>query len=94
MIILVFIGDVILSTVQIQYLKGFFIKRQTSGKSSDNEWQWVTANDNEWYNKRQRVTTNDNEWYDNEWQGVVQQVATSGTASDNEWQRVTTYDNE
>ena len=29
-----------------------FIKRQTSGTSSDNEWQRVV----------QRVTTNDNEW--------------------------------
>ena len=32
-----------------------FIKRQTSGISSNNEWQRVvqrvTANDNEWYNE-------------------------------------------
>ena len=49
-----------------------FIKRQTSGTSSDNEWQRVTTSgttsDNEW----QRVTTNDNEW-----QRVVQQVIKS-----------------
>ena len=60
-----------------------FIKRQTSDKSSDNEWQRVvdTTSDNEWYNERQRKTTNDNEW---------QRM----TTSDNEWQRVTTNDNE
>ena len=72
-----------------------FIKRQTSGTSSDNEWQRVV----------QRVTTNDNEWQrmttgsttsDNEWQRVVQRVTTSGTTSetsgttsDNKWQQVT-----
>ena len=28
-----------------------FIKRQTSGTSSDNEWQQVTMNDDEWYNE-------------------------------------------
>ena len=43
-----------------------FIKRQTSGTSSDSEWQRVTANDNEWYNEWQPVTTSgttsDNEW--------------------------------
>ena len=54
-----------------------FIKRQTSDTSTGNEWQWVTTNDNEWYNGNsdwykksqrmtsdsewQRVTTNDNE---------------------------------
>ena len=75
--------------------KTSFIKRQTSGISSDNEW----------YNKWQRMTTSgttsDNEWQrvttsgttsDNEWQRVVQRVTTSGTTSDNEWQRVTTSD--
>ena len=71
-----------------------FIKRQTSGTSSDNEWkrvvQRVTTNDNEWYNERQRVvqqvTTNDN---------GQQRVTTSDkrmTTSDNEWQLVTTSD--
>ena len=62
---------------------GSFIKRQTSGTSSDNEWQRITTSDNEWYNewKRvvQRVTSSDNEW---------QQV----TTDDNEWQRVTVSD--
>ena len=61
-----------------------FIKRQTSGTSSDKEfykeWQRVTMNDKKWYNEWQRVvqrvTTNDNKGY-NEWQGV--------TASDKEW---------
>ena len=78
-----------------------FIKRQTSGISSDNEWKRVvhrvttcgTASDNEW----QQVTTNDNEWY-NKWQ----RMTTCGTTNDNEWQRVvqqvttsgTTSDNE
>ena len=66
-----------------------YVKRQTSGTSSDNEWQRVV----------QRLTTNDNEWQwmamsDNEWQRVVKQVTTSSTTSDNEWQRVTTSDKE
>ena len=57
-----------------------FIKRQTIGTSSDNEWY------NEWQRVVQRVTTNDNEWQrvttnDNEWQQM--------TTSDKEWQRVT-----
>ena len=60
-----------------------FIKRQTSGTSSDNEW----------YNEWQEMTTSDKEW-----QRVVQGVTTSGTTSDkewyNEWQRMTTSDNE
>ena len=47
-----------------------FVKRQTSGTSSDIEWQ--------------RVITNENEWY-NEWQGVVQRVVSSGTTNDKEW---------
>ena len=70
-----------------------FVKRQTSGTTSDNKWynewqqvvQWVTTNGSEW----QRVTMNDNEWY-NEWQRVTK----SGTTSDCEWQRVRTSDNE
>ena len=56
------------------------MKRQTSGTSSDNEWQRVTLNDNEWYNEWQQVTTNDNEW-----QWLVQRV----TTNDNEWQQMT-----
>ena len=59
-----------------------FIKRQTSGTSSDSKWWRVV----------QRVTTSGttsgNKWY-NEWQRVVQRVTTSGTKSSNEWQRVT-----
>ena len=56
-----------------------FIETQTSGTlyrrmatvdASDNKWQWVTTNDNEWYNEWgnewynewQRMKTNDNEW--------------------------------
>ena len=65
-----------------------FIKRQTSGISSDNEWQRVTTSgttsDNEWH----QMTTSDNEW---------KRVTTSGAKSDEEWQRViqrvTTSDN-
>ena len=66
-----------------------FIKRQTSGTSSDNEWQRMTTSgttsDNEWQRVVQRVTTNDNEW-----QRVVQRI----TTSDNERQRVTENDSE
>ena len=62
-----------------------FIKRQTSGISSDNEWQRVTTSgttsDNEWH----QMTTSDNEW---------QRVTTSGAKSDEEWQRATTNSNE
>ena len=70
----------------LNYLTSYrrsFIKRQTGGTSSDNQWQRVTTNYNEWYNKWQRVvqrvTTNDNEWQwttttDNEWQRVVQRM--------------------
>ena len=48
-------------------------KRQTSGTSSEHEWQRVIK----------RVTMNDNKWY-NEWQRVAQRMT-----SDNEWQQVT-----
>ena len=55
---------------------GSFIKRQTSGMSSDNEWQRVvqrvTTNDNEWQQMATSGTTNDKEW---KW--VVQRVTTS-----------------
>ena len=63
----------IFSTFVIRQLWSF-IKRQTSGTSSDNKWQRVVK----------RVTTNGNEWY-NEWQQVVQIV----TTNDNEWQWAT-----
>ena len=36
---------------------GSFMKSQTSGTSSENEWQRMTTSDNEWYNQWQRVTT-------------------------------------
>ena len=52
---------------EISIKKRSFIKRQTSGTSSDNEWQRVV----------QRVTmsgtTSDNEWY-NEWKRLVQRM--------------------
>ena len=76
-----------------------FIKRQTSGLSSDNEWQRMTANDNEWQGTVQRVTTSgttsDNEWQqvatnDSKWQRVVHRV----TTSDKEWQRMAMSDSE
>ena len=67
-----------------------FVKRQTRGTSSDNEWQQITISDNERYNEwqrvvqrmttsLQRVTTNGNEWQqmkmsDREWQKVVQRI--------------------
>ena len=42
-----------------------FIKTQTSGTSSENEWQGVatsgTTSDNEWQRVVQRVTRSDNE---------------------------------
>ena len=66
-------------------LQGSFVKRQTSGTSSDSEWQGMKTSDNEWYNEWQGVTTNDNEW-----QRVVQQV----TKSDNEWQQIVMSDSE
>ena len=73
---------------EIDTLNRSFIKRQTSGTTSDSEWtrvvQQMTTNDNEWQRVLQRVTTND------EWQRVVQRV----TTSDKEWQRMTIGDNE
>ena len=66
-------------TIYLHNFLGSFMKKQTSGTSSDNEGQQVTTSgttsDNEW----QRVTTNSNKWY-NEWQRV--------TTNDNKWQRV------
>ena len=69
--------------------QGSFIKGQTSGTSSNNEWQRVTANDNEWYNEWQRMTMSDNEWY-NEWQ----RVTASDTVSDNTWQQMAMSESE
>ena len=64
---------------------GSFIKRQTRGTSSDNEWQRMITSDNEWQRMTTSDTRSDNEWY-NEWQQV--------TTSDNEWQWVTKNQNE
>ena len=52
---------------------GSFIKRQTSGTTSDNEWQRVTTSGRTCDNERQRV---------------VQQATTSGKTNDNKWRRV------
>ena len=49
----------------------------THGTTSDNEWQWVTASDNEW----QRVTTSGTT-SGNEWQWVTASES-SGTANEN-----------
>ena len=90
--ILIFTNRVI-SVICIRQSLWSFIKRQTSGTSSDNEWQRVTTSgttsDNEWYNEWQRMTTSGTT-SDNEWQ----RVTTSGTTSDNEWQRMTKSDSE
>lgn len=78
MIAIIFIE--ILITFFYIYFK-LLIKRQTSGKSSDNEWQQmkssdtmittsVTTSNNEGKQVIQRVTPNDNEWY-NEWKWVI-----------------------
>ena len=67
-----------------------FVKRLTTGSSSDsewyNEWQRIATSGNEWQRVVQRMamsgTTSDNEWY-NEWLGM-----TTSAKSDREWQRV------
>ena len=77
--------------------KKLFIKRKTSGTSSDNEWQQMTTSGNEWQRVVQRVvqrvtvsgTTSDNEWC-NKWQRVTM----SNTTSDNEWQQIAMSDRE
>ena len=78
-IILLIIEELPRVTIYLHNFLGSFMKKQTSGTSSDNEGQQVTTSgttsDNEW----QRVTTNSNKWY-NEWQRV--------TTNDNKWQRV------
>ena len=51
-----------------------YIKRQKSGRSSDDDWQPVV----------QRVIT-----HDNEWERMTTSGTTSGTASVNKWQPMT-----
>ena len=72
-----------------------FIKRQTNGTSSDNEWQRMTTNgttsDNEWQWVTKSGTTSDNEWQratasGNEWERV--------TMNEKEWQQMTMSDSE
>ena len=63
-----------------------FIRRQTSGTSSDSEWQRVVRRVNASGNEWQWMAASGNEWErmtksDNEWQGMT----TSGTTNDNEW---------
>ena len=66
---------------------GSFIKRQTSGTSSDKEWQRVvqqmTTSDNEWQRVVQRMATSNYEWL---W--VVQQVTMNDNEWHSEWERV------
>ena len=82
---------ILISEMNIIDFSGSFIKSQTSGTSSDNEWynEWQrmttsgTTSDNEWQRVTTSGTTSDNEW---------QRMTTSGTTSDNEWQPVTSND--
>ena len=53
------------------------------------DWQQVTANDNDWYTEWERMTGSDSEWHQ-----VVQRVTTSGTMCNNDWQQVTTSEKE
>ena len=85
----------------IYLLEWSFIKRQTSGTSSDSEWQRVvqrvTTSDNEWQRVAMSGTTNGNEWRrmtmsDNEWCNKWQRVTMSNTTSDNEWQQIAMSD--
>ena len=63
------------------------------------EWQWVTTSGTTSENGWQPVTANDKEWC-NEWQQLVQRATTSDnewqkmTRSDKEWYLVTTSDNQ
>ena len=87
---------VVFKALFVTILEGSFIKRQTSGTSSNNnwynEWQPMTS-DNEWQRVLQRVTTNDNEWQRmTEWYNEWQQEKMSGTTRNSEWKRVTTSD--
>ena len=68
-----------------------FIKIQTSGTSSDNEWQQMTTsgttNDTEWQRMTTSGTTGKKKWKwvtksDNEWQWVTASES-SGTANEN-----------
>ena len=53
-----------------------FVKRQTSIRSSNNEWQRVATSGNEWYIEWQRITKSGT-MSDSEWQRM--------TKNDNEW---------
>ena len=69
LIMVIFFRFKLYKRMEISIRPGSFIKRHTSGTSSDNEWQQMTTSDNEWYNDWQRMTMSDNEW-----PRVVQQV--------------------
>ena len=67
------IAPMMLITIDLFWKQYFFIKRQMSDTSSDNERydEWKQMTTSEWYNE-----WNDNEWY-NKWKRVVQKVTTS-----------------
>ena len=66
--------------ININWYKWSFIKRQTSGTSSDNEGQPMATGNNEWYNKWQQMTMS-NTKSDNEWQQIAR---SDGSATTNE----------
>ena len=79
----------------VSHRKRSFIKRQTSGVSSDEGQRMTTsgATNDKWLRKTTSGTS-ENEWQqittsgttsDKDWQRVIQRVTTNG----NEWQRVT-----
>ena len=70
-----------------------FIKRQASGRSSDNKWQRMTTSDFEDQQVVQRMTKSQHKWervttISNEWQqmrAVVQRMETAQYNSKNGW---------
>ena len=68
-----------------------FIKRQTSGTSSDNKWQQVTTSDTTSDNEGQRVTTNGNEWQRVtevvQWMKMAQYTLKNGWLPSFQWQK-------
>ena len=88
LIMVIFFRFKLYKRMEISIRPGSFIKRHTSGTSSDNEWQQMTTSDNEWYNDWQRMTRS-NTTSDNEWQ----QIAMSGSKWQqwyNQWKRHST----
>ena len=93
LIMVIFFRFKLYKRMKISIRPGSFIKRHTSGTSSDNEWQQMTTSDNEWYNDWQRMTMSDNEWQrmttsDHEWCNKWQRMTRSNKTSDNKWQQI------